>query len=399
MYTQDEQNRKVDTALAIGQALFAAREASGMSLQDVAERTRISMTHLKALETGNFETLPGVGYIPGFIRNYCQAVGIEASPHVDSFKSISSVATKKPEYSFPVQALVPRVAGSMIAMFAVLVGLTVYVGWTFISYNQTAEPELIASSISQVDQPELLLENNPAQPEGTADEQPSAPGQMVSDAAAVQPAVPQTSVREADLQTQTASGAAAPVQPEPPAAVSPPEQEIVTPQAETVADNTPQIAPETDAPKVDIAEADAPANVAVGGDDQTQTAALSPDQTAGTNAGSSLDQAGTTPVVGVGAQATQRLPGEEVIIRATASSWIEVTRADGEVLVTKLMRQGDRLVFSSDENLFLSTGNAGGLRLEMPNIAAFDAGQTGEILRDLRLNRESIQNRQLLASY
>ena len=62
-----------------------------------------------------------------------------------------------------------------------------------------------------------------------------------------------------------------------------------------------------------------------------------------------------------------------------------MTRADGEVL-TQLMRSGDQLVFSSDENLFLSTGS-GGLRLEMPNIAAFDAGQTGEILRDLRLNR------------
>ena len=111
------------------------------------------------------------------------------------------------------------------------------------------------------------------------------------------------------------------------------------------------------------------------------------------------DEGGDEPVAGVGAQATQRLPAEEVIIRATASSWIEVTRADGEVLLTQLMRSGDQLVFSSDENLFLSTGNAGGLRLEMPNIAAFDAGQTGEILRDLRLNRESIQNRQLLATY
>ena len=118
----------------------SAREESGLTVQDVAERTRISGSHLSALEAGQFERLPGVGYTPGFIRNYCQAVGIDATPHVDGFKSLSSTASPKPEYSFPVQALVPRVAGSMIAMFAVLVGLAVYVGWTVINYNQSDAP-------------------------------------------------------------------------------------------------------------------------------------------------------------------------------------------------------------------------------------------------------------------
>ena len=93
------------------------------------------------------------------------------------------------------------------------------------------------------------------------------------------------------------------------------------------------------------------------------------------------------------------MPENEVIIRATASAWIEVTRADGEVLITKLMRNGDQLVLPTSDELFLSTGNAGGLRLEMLNMTAFDAGQTGEILRDLRLSRETLIIRQTQLTY
>ena len=229
MYTQDEQNSGEQLALAIGQALVSARENSGLSVQDVAERTRISAAHLSALEAGQFERLPGVGYIPGFIRNYCQAVGIDATPHIDSLKSLSSAVTKKPEYSFPVQALVPRVAGSMIAMFAVLVGLAVYVGWTFISYNQTDEPELIASSISPVDQPDLGLDTAPVIPDSPAqpDEQTvseTAPAADVEPVEPVAPAAPRTdeAVSVADLAPQ----------PDTATAVTPSQQTLTTPQAD-----------------------------------------------------------------------------------------------------------------------------------------------------------------------
>ena len=374
MYTQNEHDTAEQSALAIGQALKDAREQSGISLQDVADRTRISCAHLTALEAGDFERLPGVGYIPGFIRNYCQVVGIDAAPYVDSFKALSSAVTKIPEYSFPVQALVPRVAGSMIAMFAVLVGLSVYVGWTFFSYNDSDEPEIIASSISQIDQPDQLLENRPGTSEGQ-----SGAGE---DQLAAGPATDLAPAADPDRVAQTDSA------PQVPAAVTPPQQDIVTPQAE----------------QVDLAEApSAPTDLADAPLTQTAAAPTLSVSDTDTNPDTLTDPVtgdnSVGAVAGVGAQARQRVPGEEVIIRATASSWVEVTRADGEVLVTKLMRSGDELVFSSDENLFLSTGNAGGLRLEMPNIAAFDAGQTGEILRDLRLSRDSIQNRQLLASY
>ena len=96
MHTQNEHEIAEHSALAIGRALKVEREKSSMSVQDIAERTRLSSANLTALESGNFENLPGVGYIPGYIRNYCKAVGIDPAPHVASFKSLSDDVNKKP---------------------------------------------------------------------------------------------------------------------------------------------------------------------------------------------------------------------------------------------------------------------------------------------------------------
>lgn len=362
MNTQNEHEITENKALAIGQALKDAREQSNVSLQNIADRTRLSSAQLSALEAGDFERLPGVGYIPGYIRNYCRVVGLDPAPYIASFKSLSTEVTKKPEYSFPVQALVPRVAGSMVAMFTVLVGLAVYVGWTVLSYNQTSNDELIASSISQSEKPAVVIQN-----EFQASIQPAQPAALPvidshsSDQAPDLQLQPVTSVE--DSQTDLAFSQPDPlaVQPEAPSAGTEPKAASLARETEIEQASTDSPAELAPLPATDFLADPAPA--------------------------------------GVAALATARLPEKEVTIRATASAWIEVTRADGEVLVTKLMRDGDELVLSTSNDLFLSTGNAGGLRLEMLNMLAFDAGQTGEILRDLRLNRESLLVRKTQLTY
>ncbi len=359
MYTQDEHEMTESTALAIGQALKAAREQSSVSLQDIADRTRLSSAHLSALEEGDFESLPGVGYIPGYIRNYCNAVSLDAAPHIASFKALSNEVTKKPEYSFPVQALVPRVAGSMVAMFAVLVGLAVYVGWTVLSYNQTPDDKLIASSISQFEQPAELIESESESTEQLAQ---SSVERIIEPQPVDLNPILELQPGTSNVETQTDLASSQPY--------------TLTEQPEVVT------APATAIPAKEFQTALAPVDSPAG-------SAQLPD----TNLSTDLAPKG------VAALATARIPEKEVIIMATASAWIEVTRGDGEVLVTKLMRDGDELVLSTSDDLFLSTGNAGGLRLEMLNMSAFDAGQTGEILRDLRLDRESLLTRQTQLTY
>lgn len=58
----------------VGERLVAARRAQGLTLQDIASRTRIPLRHLEAMESGKFETLPGRTYAIGFAKAYARAV-------------------------------------------------------------------------------------------------------------------------------------------------------------------------------------------------------------------------------------------------------------------------------------------------------------------------------------
>lgn len=58
--------------------LTALREAMGLSLQDIFKSTRISVTNLKAIESGQYQLLPAPAYTRTFIRNYAQVIGAES---------------------------------------------------------------------------------------------------------------------------------------------------------------------------------------------------------------------------------------------------------------------------------------------------------------------------------
>ena len=62
--------------LRVGDKLRMAREGAGLSIADIANRTRISQRHLDAIERSDFDTLPSRTYVTGFARAYARAVGV-----------------------------------------------------------------------------------------------------------------------------------------------------------------------------------------------------------------------------------------------------------------------------------------------------------------------------------
>jgi cytoskeletal protein RodZ len=146
MLSESEQNAASATDADIGSALRDARTIAGISLDDVSRRTRISKSFLEFIELNQFDKLPGVGYIPGFIRNYCTAISVDPTPYIETFKDSLNVTDARPEYKFHVQALVPKMAGSVVAMIAVAAALSGYIGWTIIGSNQSDEPINVAQS-------------------------------------------------------------------------------------------------------------------------------------------------------------------------------------------------------------------------------------------------------------
>lgn len=58
-----------------GERLRAAREAQGLSLADIAARTRVPIRHLEAIESGDYSEMPTPTYAIGFAKAYARAVG------------------------------------------------------------------------------------------------------------------------------------------------------------------------------------------------------------------------------------------------------------------------------------------------------------------------------------
>ena len=66
-----------EDVVTVGQQLRDAREALGLSIEDVAATTRIPTRHLASLEIGDWDQLPASTYSIGFAKNYASTVGLD----------------------------------------------------------------------------------------------------------------------------------------------------------------------------------------------------------------------------------------------------------------------------------------------------------------------------------
>ncbi len=68
---------EVSAVETVGQRLRAAREAQGLTLEEIASTTRIPTRHLESLEASDWDALPAPTYSIGFAKNYAAAVGLD----------------------------------------------------------------------------------------------------------------------------------------------------------------------------------------------------------------------------------------------------------------------------------------------------------------------------------
>ncbi len=88
----------VDDGADIGSALRAAREFRGLSLQDVADATRIRQSYIEALEALRLDELPSRPFTIGYVKSYAKVLGLDGDAAVARFK------LDAPEDSEPLRA-------------------------------------------------------------------------------------------------------------------------------------------------------------------------------------------------------------------------------------------------------------------------------------------------------
>jgi cytoskeletal protein RodZ len=80
---------------AFGIWLRREREARDVSLSEIADVTKISKSHLEALEQERFDLLPAPVFAKGFLREYAKYVGLDPDAVVNSY--LSAVSEAEPE--------------------------------------------------------------------------------------------------------------------------------------------------------------------------------------------------------------------------------------------------------------------------------------------------------------
>jgi cytoskeleton protein RodZ len=77
-----------DAGASFGTWLRRQREAREISLREVAERTKISLRYLEAMENDRFEALPAPVFAKGFLREYARYVGLSPDDVVNHYLSV-----------------------------------------------------------------------------------------------------------------------------------------------------------------------------------------------------------------------------------------------------------------------------------------------------------------------
>ena len=111
----------------LGQALRAVREAKGLTLESVADVTRVRRVYLEAIEEMRLDALPSRPFAIGYIRAYADALGLDPALAVERFKSDDPVLDE------PLHAPVgmfderdPRVAAFVIGALVIISAIVVW---------------------------------------------------------------------------------------------------------------------------------------------------------------------------------------------------------------------------------------------------------------------------------
>ncbi len=132
---------ETDGVVTVGQRLREAREAMGLSIEDIAAQTRIPTRHLASLEAGDWDRLPAATYSVGFAKNFAGAVGLDRAEIGEQLRL--EMGGTRPTYSHPevFEAADPARTmpkGLVIGALALLV--LVVLAFTWLN-NRSLEPE------------------------------------------------------------------------------------------------------------------------------------------------------------------------------------------------------------------------------------------------------------------
>ena len=308
---------------SIGEFFKQVRETKGLTIDEVASKTRIRTDFVKALEDGNFAKLPDQVFARGFVRSYARSLGLDEDDAIHRFAQSAGAYYDKQverERLKVRQAEEERKRKANRKAVAIAIGIAIL---TLIFLLSREQSSLLVRRSSSDLPPSASKRTAPPIPE-SQDAPPSQQAEVV-------PPAPKTKPSESPVVSAKA-GVGNNVEP-------------VTGPAST-ASAVPELA--------------APSPSSLGSD--------------GPLGGISLEGSGATE-------------GQLALdLEATELSWV-VVQIDGGSPQEALLRPGEKARWKGQDQFILTLGNAGGVKAELNGKPQKPFGPSGKVARDIIIKR------------
>ncbi|MBF0589234.1 MAG: helix-turn-helix domain-containing protein [Magnetococcales bacterium] len=333
-------------AIKLGKALKRARKAKGLSLEALSKETRIRMAHLKALEEGRLDALPGPTFVIGFLKLYARQLDLPEQDLIHQFTS--EVKRKSSQLNTPFFPA-PSMSRHLPKRWLVALGAMGFLGF-FLLY----ELVLTDHSLSQL-----------------FDEMMQSPPQSAVEAPTVEQRITLSSStpahhdqeRESSTDRKTSANAKA----------------AETKPTSTSTELAIKLTPSPEGEQVRVEPESFPASQAIVILPNAEE--IAPLDTLNMPA---VDEPALKPKV------------KPISLLAKARVWVQIRNKNNQVVKEMTMRPGGRFdvpVESDDGPFFASLGNAGGVVIRIGDKEVSRLGRPGRVVRNLKLTEEALLKR------
>ena len=323
-----------------GGQLAAARVQQGLSVQQVADQLKLSQRQVVALENNNFEDLPKMVIVRGFVRSYAKLLKLDAAPIVDSLPGDAGVsgleADLRPTLATPfMESRTPFLGRQDSNNRKYLIGATLLAIFAlgFVAVQKLEKSDYfknILSAQSVKKAPDTVLDKQAENAEQTA-------SKPAGDATADRNNAVAPVVNASGSANTTANPTAA------------------NTTASTVAETAPAV------PTVLSTMNDTKPEAHAQSQTQAQPASQAKANTDVAVAPAIASQPSTSTPLVVAAAPAADAANNQLRLKFRQDSWIQVKRENGTVLTSHLARAGTEEVFDMKEGLQLRIGNAAGV--------------------------------------
>jgi len=308
---------------SIGEFFRQVRETKGLTIDEVASKTRIRTDFVKALEDGNFAKLPDQVFARGFVRSYARSLGLDEDDAIHRFaQSAGTYYDKQAERERlrVRQAEEERKRQVNRKAVAIAIGLAILTLIFLLSREQSS----------------LLVRRSSSDPPPSASKRTAPPA--------------------------------------PESQESPPNQQAdeVLPASKTRPSESPVVSGE-----VGVGNHAEPVTK------PASTASTAPALAAPSPSSPGSDG----PLGGISLEGSEATEGQLALeLEATELSWV-VVQIDGGSPQEVLLRPGEKATWKGQDQFILTLGNAGGVKAELNGVPQKPFGPSGKVARDIVIKR------------